>query len=129
MQVSVRSARSGAHMSLRRALATSAGAQNGPIRIGVLTDMSSLYADNGSQGKRPSPSGRWRGRRMPAREEIVNGLGPRIAPRAIRPAEFGRCGMTRSVSALLFRTIWGRLAVESALPNGKSYQSDPRRQR
>jgi branched-chain amino acid transport system substrate-binding protein len=27
-----------------------AAAQNGPIKLGVLTDMSSLYADNGGQG-------------------------------------------------------------------------------
>ena len=30
--------------------ATSASAQDGPIKLGVLTDMSSLYADNGGQG-------------------------------------------------------------------------------
>ncbi|MCA6126330.1 ABC transporter substrate-binding protein [Bradyrhizobium sp. WSM 1704] len=30
--------------------ATSAMAQGGPVRLGVLTDMSSLYADNGGQG-------------------------------------------------------------------------------
>ncbi|MGY4310952.1 branched-chain amino acid transport system substrate-binding protein [Bradyrhizobium sp. JR3.5] len=55
MQVSVRSARSGAHKSLGLALAlltlaTSATAQSGPTGLGVLTDMSSLYADNGCQG-------------------------------------------------------------------------------
>ena len=32
------------------AVATSAIAQDGPIKLGVLTDMSSLYADNGGQG-------------------------------------------------------------------------------
>jgi len=51
----VRSARSRVHKSLGLAaalvaLATSAIAQNGPIRLGVLTDMSSLYADNGGRG-------------------------------------------------------------------------------
>ncbi|WP_456648067.1 MULTISPECIES: ABC transporter substrate-binding protein [unclassified Bradyrhizobium] len=51
----LRLARSGALKSLGQALtfvtvATSAVAQNGPIRLGVLTDMSSLYADNGGQG-------------------------------------------------------------------------------
>jgi branched-chain amino acid transport system substrate-binding protein len=57
MRVSARSARSGAHKSLRLVLAltlvtlaASAAAQNEPIRIGVLTDMPSLYADNGGQG-------------------------------------------------------------------------------
>jgi branched-chain amino acid transport system substrate-binding protein len=29
---------------------TSAIAQDGPVKLGVLTDMSSLYADNGGQG-------------------------------------------------------------------------------
>lgn len=51
----VRLARSGALKSFGQALtfvtvATSAVAQSGPIRLGVLTDMSSLYADNGGQG-------------------------------------------------------------------------------
>ncbi|RXG89326.1 ABC transporter substrate-binding protein [Bradyrhizobium vignae] len=51
----VRSARSRVHKSVGLAaalvaLATSAIAQNGPIRLGVLTDMSSLYADNGGRG-------------------------------------------------------------------------------
>jgi branched-chain amino acid transport system substrate-binding protein len=32
------------------AFATSAIAQEGPVKLGVLTDMSSLYADNGGQG-------------------------------------------------------------------------------
>lgn len=32
------------------AFATSAAAQDAPIKLGVLTDMSSLYADNGGQG-------------------------------------------------------------------------------
>jgi branched-chain amino acid transport system substrate-binding protein len=32
------------------AVSASAVAQNGPIKLGVLTDMSSLYADNGGQG-------------------------------------------------------------------------------
>jgi branched-chain amino acid transport system substrate-binding protein len=55
MKAWVRLARSGAHKSLGLALTlatmvTSAIAQNGPVRLGVLTDMSSLYADNGGQG-------------------------------------------------------------------------------
>ncbi|WP_247276147.1 MULTISPECIES: ABC transporter substrate-binding protein [unclassified Bradyrhizobium] len=55
MHVSVGSARSGTHKSLGLALALvtfakSATAQNGPISLGVLTDMSSLYADNGGRG-------------------------------------------------------------------------------
>ncbi|SPP97036.1 MULTISPECIES: ABC transporter substrate-binding protein [Bradyrhizobium] len=55
MMAWVRSARSRVHKSLGLAaalvaLATSAIAQNGPIRLGVLTDMSSLYADNGGRG-------------------------------------------------------------------------------
>ncbi|WGS26771.1 ABC transporter substrate-binding protein [Bradyrhizobium sp. ISRA464] len=55
MKAWVRLARSGAYKSFGLALtlvtvATSAIAQNGPIRLGVLTDMSSLYADNGGQG-------------------------------------------------------------------------------
>jgi branched-chain amino acid transport system substrate-binding protein len=55
MKAWVKSARSGAHKSLGLALtfavmATSAIAQDGPVRLGVLTDMSSLYADNGGQG-------------------------------------------------------------------------------
>ncbi|MGX1349691.1 branched-chain amino acid transport system substrate-binding protein [Bradyrhizobium elkanii] len=37
-------------LALTLATATSAMAQNGPVRLGVLTDMSSLYADNGGQG-------------------------------------------------------------------------------
>jgi branched-chain amino acid transport system substrate-binding protein len=32
------------------AVATSAIAQDGPVKLGVLSDMSSLYADNGGQG-------------------------------------------------------------------------------
>ncbi|ODM84142.1 ABC transporter substrate-binding protein [Bradyrhizobium elkanii] len=55
MKAWVRLARSGVHKSLGLALTlvtvvTSAIAQNGPVRLGVLTDMSSLYADNGGQG-------------------------------------------------------------------------------
>ncbi|WP_245509654.1 ABC transporter substrate-binding protein [Bradyrhizobium vignae] len=55
MMAWVRSARSRVHKSVGLAaalvaLATSAIAQNGPIRLGVLTDMSSLYADNGGRG-------------------------------------------------------------------------------
>lgn len=51
----VRSVRGGQRKSLGLALtlmavATSAIAQDGPIKLGVLTDMSSLYADNGGQG-------------------------------------------------------------------------------
>jgi len=55
MKAWVKSARSGARKSIGLALtlvamATPAAAQNGPVRLGVLTDMSSLYADNGGQG-------------------------------------------------------------------------------
>ena len=55
MNVWVSSARRGACRSIGLvltllAVATSASAQNGPVRLGVLTDMSSLYADNGGQG-------------------------------------------------------------------------------
>ncbi|WP_425249111.1 ABC transporter substrate-binding protein [Bradyrhizobium brasilense] len=55
MKAWVMLAQSGAHKSIGLALmlvatATSAIAQNGPVRLGVLTDMSSLYADNGGQG-------------------------------------------------------------------------------
>ncbi|MCC8939760.1 ABC transporter substrate-binding protein [Bradyrhizobium sp. Arg68] len=51
----MRSARKGTCKSLGLALtlvaaATSAVAQNGPVKLGVLTDMSSLYADNGGNG-------------------------------------------------------------------------------
>ncbi|WP_139857057.1 ABC transporter substrate-binding protein [Bradyrhizobium ivorense] len=51
----MRSARKATCKSLGLALtlvaaATSAVAQNGPVKLGVLTDMSSLYADNGGQG-------------------------------------------------------------------------------
>ncbi|QOZ29754.1 ABC transporter substrate-binding protein [Bradyrhizobium sp. CCBAU 51753] len=51
----MRSARKGTCKSLGLALtlvaaATSAVAQNGPVKLGVLSDMSSLYADNGGQG-------------------------------------------------------------------------------
>ncbi|MGX1103235.1 MULTISPECIES: ABC transporter substrate-binding protein [Bradyrhizobium] len=55
MKAWVMSARSGARKSIGLALmlvatGTSAIAQSGPVRLGVLTDMSSLYADNGGQG-------------------------------------------------------------------------------
>lgn len=56
MKAWVKSVQSGAARSLGLAIAfaavatTSAMAQSGPIRLGVLTDMSSLYADNGGQG-------------------------------------------------------------------------------
>jgi branched-chain amino acid transport system substrate-binding protein len=55
MKAWVKSVQSGARKSIGLALtlvamATSATAQNGPVRLGVLTDMSSLYADNGGQG-------------------------------------------------------------------------------
>lgn len=54
MKAWVKSVQSGAGRSLGLAMAfvaaTSAMAQSGPIRLGVLTDMSSLYADNGGQG-------------------------------------------------------------------------------
>jgi branched-chain amino acid transport system substrate-binding protein len=55
MKAWVKSAQSDARKSIGLALtlvtmATAATAQNGPIRLGVLTDMSSLYADNGGQG-------------------------------------------------------------------------------
>ncbi|UGY13277.1 ABC transporter substrate-binding protein [Bradyrhizobium septentrionale] len=55
MKPCVRSARSGVRKSVGLALtllavAPSAVAQNGPVRLGVLTDMSSLYADNGGLG-------------------------------------------------------------------------------
>ncbi|MCP1847213.1 MULTISPECIES: ABC transporter substrate-binding protein [unclassified Bradyrhizobium] len=55
MKAWVMLARSGARKSIGLALmlvatATSAIAQNGPVRLGVLTDMSSLYADNGGEG-------------------------------------------------------------------------------
>lgn len=55
MKAWVKSVRSGARKSIGLALtlvatATSAVAQNEPVRLGVLTDMSSLYADNGGQG-------------------------------------------------------------------------------
>ena len=55
MKAWMRSARKGTCKSLGLALtlaaaATSAVAQNGPVKLGVLTDMSSLYADNGGQG-------------------------------------------------------------------------------
>ncbi|MDQ8727402.1 ABC transporter substrate-binding protein [Bradyrhizobium sp. LHD-71] len=53
MKTWVRFARSVAHKSLGLVLATmatSATAQDGPVKLGVLTDMSSLYADNGGQG-------------------------------------------------------------------------------
>jgi branched-chain amino acid transport system substrate-binding protein len=55
MKAWVKSVRNGAGKSLGLAMtlvvaATSAMAQNGPVRLGVLTDMSSLYADNGGQG-------------------------------------------------------------------------------
>jgi branched-chain amino acid transport system substrate-binding protein len=38
--------------------ATSAIAQDGPVKLGVLTDMSSLYADNGGQGSVVAADGR-----------------------------------------------------------------------
>lgn len=56
MKAWVKSMQSGAGRSLGLAMAfaavaaTSVMAQSGPIRLGVLTDMSSLYADNGGQG-------------------------------------------------------------------------------
>ncbi|VIO71969.1 hypothetical protein CI41S_33360 [Bradyrhizobium ivorense] len=55
MKAWMRSARKGTCKSLGLALtlvaaATSAVAQNGPVKLGVLTDMSSLYADNGGNG-------------------------------------------------------------------------------
>ncbi|VIO65123.1 hypothetical protein CI1B_02200 [Bradyrhizobium ivorense] len=55
MKAWMRSARKATCKSLGLALtlvaaATSAVAQNGPVKLGVLTDMSSLYADNGGQG-------------------------------------------------------------------------------
>ncbi|MBR0871413.1 ABC transporter substrate-binding protein [Bradyrhizobium tropiciagri] len=55
MKAWVKSVQSGVGRSLGLAMtvamaATSAMAQNGPVRLGVLTDMSSLYADNGGQG-------------------------------------------------------------------------------
>ena len=56
MKAWVKSVRGGAGKSLGLAVtlvamaATSAMAQSGPVRLGVLTDMSSLYADNGGQG-------------------------------------------------------------------------------
>ncbi|ODM85919.1 ABC transporter substrate-binding protein [Bradyrhizobium elkanii] len=55
MKAWVRSTRPGKCRSIGLALtlvaaATSASAQNVPVRLGVLTDMSSLYADNGGQG-------------------------------------------------------------------------------
>ncbi|GIQ76276.1 ABC transporter substrate-binding protein [Bradyrhizobium sp. RD5-C2] len=55
MNASVQSDHGGACKSLGLALAlmmlaAPAMAQNGPVRLGVLTDMSSLYADNGGQG-------------------------------------------------------------------------------
>jgi branched-chain amino acid transport system substrate-binding protein len=55
MKAWVKSARGGVRKSIGLVLtlvatATSAAAQNGPVRLGVLTDMSSLYADNGGQG-------------------------------------------------------------------------------
>jgi branched-chain amino acid transport system substrate-binding protein len=55
MKAWVKSVRSGARKSIGLALtlvatATSAVEQNEPVRLGVLTDMSSLYADNGGQG-------------------------------------------------------------------------------
>ncbi|WP_409241693.1 ABC transporter substrate-binding protein [Bradyrhizobium sp. CB1015] len=56
MKAWVKSVQSGAGRSLGLAMAfaavagTSAMAQSGPVRLGVLTDMSSLYADNGGQG-------------------------------------------------------------------------------
>ncbi|UWU95943.1 ABC transporter substrate-binding protein [Bradyrhizobium sp. CB1015] len=37
-------------MAFAAVAGTSAMAQSGPVRLGVLTDMSSLYADNGGQG-------------------------------------------------------------------------------
>ncbi|MGY4574571.1 ABC transporter substrate-binding protein [Bradyrhizobium sp. USDA 3256] len=55
MKAWVMAARSGTRKSIGLALmlmatGTSAIAQSGPVRLGVLTDMSSLYADNGGQG-------------------------------------------------------------------------------
>ncbi|WP_407168631.1 ABC transporter substrate-binding protein [Bradyrhizobium sp. ORS 111] len=55
MKAWVMSARSGTCKSIGLVLmlaatATSGIAQSGPVRLGVLTDMSSLYADNGGQG-------------------------------------------------------------------------------
>lgn len=55
INASVKSDQGGARRSLGLALALTmltapAIAQNGPVRLGVLTDMSSLYADNGGQG-------------------------------------------------------------------------------
>jgi branched-chain amino acid transport system substrate-binding protein len=55
MKAWMRSARKGTCELLALALtliatATSSVAQDGPVRLGVLTDMSSLYADNGGQG-------------------------------------------------------------------------------
>ncbi|WGR69606.1 MULTISPECIES: ABC transporter substrate-binding protein [unclassified Bradyrhizobium] len=40
----------GAILALALFATTSATAQDGPVKLGVLTDMSSLYADNGGQG-------------------------------------------------------------------------------
>lgn len=40
----------GLSVTLLATLGTPAGAQTDPVRLGVLTDMSSLYADNGGQG-------------------------------------------------------------------------------
>ncbi|MEN3351810.1 MAG: branched-chain amino acid transport system substrate-binding protein [Bradyrhizobium sp.] len=53
MKAWMRSARKGTCELLGLALtliATASVAQDGPVRLGVLTDMSSLYADNGGQG-------------------------------------------------------------------------------
>jgi hypothetical protein len=60
---------------------------------------------------------------MPTREEIVDDLD--VANRAARNPSYRirTCRMTRSVSALSFRTIRRRLAMDSVVPNRKRHRS------